>query len=314
MWGHTPHCRCGVCSTLRRVCHHIADFSPKPGYIPFAADRLRVLAGELCDWGDSYFASGGAHPGAVAPPQAGPGREEDKSRKDPADPTTERREQASGGIASGKGVETKESKGTRRERDSGADREKTEKETVDVKEEPSEDSAFNSEEKNLRTTASKSFARPAPLGKRVEKGREASAQEISEEEVATEPETEEVSVRDKKRSRRTRSRSRRRRRKEDSDRGRVERSPEPYQEEVERARDGHSSSAHPEAHPRPTRRPSTSLPRRPRSPNYPPPAKGKGRGRGWHGYPPRQEWTNKGVKKVGRQLEFKEYLAYKKYR
>ena len=329
MWGHPPHCRCGVCSTLRRVCHHISDFSPKPGYIPFAADRLRVLAGELCDWGDSYYASGAAQPGAVAPPQAGPegGREE---QKDQADPTTEKREQASGGIARGKGVETKENKGTRRERDSGAHREKAVKETVDVKEEPSEDSAFNSEEKNLRTTASKSFARPAPLGKRVEKVGGASAQEISEEEVATEPETEEVvgsererkrpisprspSVRDKKRSRRTRSRSRRRRRKEDSDRGRVERSPDPYQEEVDRAREGHSSSAHPEAHPRPTRRPSTSLPRRPRSPNYPPPAKGKGRGRGWHGYPPRQEWTNKGVKKVGRQLEFKEYLAYKKYR
>ena len=162
MWGHTPHCRCGVCSTLRRVCHHIADFSPKPGYIPFAADRLRVLAGELCDWGDSYFASGAAHPGAVVAPQAGPGREEDRSKKDPADPPTERKEQASGGIASGKGEEVKERKGTRRERDSGAHRGQAEKGAVNVKEEPSEDSAFNSEEKGLRTTASKSFARPAP--------------------------------------------------------------------------------------------------------------------------------------------------------
>ena len=75
MWGHTPPCRCGVCSTLKRICRHIADFSPKPGYVPFAADRLRVLAGELCDWGDSYCAGGAAPAPAQPPPQAGPGRE-----------------------------------------------------------------------------------------------------------------------------------------------------------------------------------------------------------------------------------------------
>lgn len=157
------------------------------------------------------------------------------------------------------------------------------------------------------------------MGERVEKRADSTPKGYSEEEVATEAEIKEVvesereskrpvsprspSVRDRKRSRRTRSRSRQRRRRRE-DRG----------EEVERAREGYSSSAHPEAHPRPTRRPSTSLPRRPRSPNYPPPAKGKGRGRGWHGYPPRQNWTNKGVKKVGRQIEFKEYLAFKKQR
>lgn len=53
MWGHPTACRCGVCLTLHRVCCHISDFSREPGYINFAAERLRVLAGELCDFIDA---------------------------------------------------------------------------------------------------------------------------------------------------------------------------------------------------------------------------------------------------------------------
>lgn len=202
----------------------------------------------------------------------------------------------------------------------------------------SEDCAFNSEERSHRTTASKSLAKPVAAGTRDTQGTEVSEEEFVDEEFGTEEEpAEEVenereskaaapvspgspSVRDKKRSRRTRSRSRRRhRRREDGGRRREERSPLTDREELERAREGQSSSARAEEHPRPTRRPSRSLQRKPRSPDYPPPSKGKGRGRGWKGYPlwggsPRPDWTNKGVKKVGRQIDFKEYLAYKKQR
>ena len=97
MWGHVQHCRCGVCSTLKRICRHIADYSPKPGYVPFAADRLTVLAGELCDWGDSFHASGAAPPEANRPPQRVSEREVKESASGEAD--VERKEEDKASIA-----------------------------------------------------------------------------------------------------------------------------------------------------------------------------------------------------------------------
>ena len=334
MWGHTPLCRCGVCSTLKRICRHIADFSPKPGYVPFAADRLRCLAGELCDWGDSYCAGGAAPAPAQPPPQAGPGREVNEAVEKEA--VHAKGEDSKASAAKGetaKAPKKEKEKAHRERRESRHRRERRDRSEVPPKHEVSEDSAFNSEEAALRTTAPK-----AACGVKAEVKEPVEEEEVEEFEKedseAAVPEGERTeenerereedlsprsdSARDKKRSRRTRSRSRkRRRRQEESDRRQRGDSREDEREELERAREGQSSSAHPEVQPRPSRRPSRSIQRKPRSPDYPPPSKGRGRGRGWKGYPPadrgpRPEWTNKGVKKVGRQLEFKEFLAYKK--
>ena len=322
-----------MCTTLRRVCHHIRDFSPKPGYVPFAADRLRVLAGELCDWGDSYYAAGAAPPAARVSPQVEPEREFTEASAKAEIPNEGTDNKASAATTEvTKAPKEKKEKTHRGHRESGHRKEKSDR-PAPVKKKVSEDSAFNSEEAALRTTAPKAACgvksevkEPAGEEGVEEFEKEDSEQQVPEEEKIDEDEREREedlsprsdSVRDKKRSRRTRSRSRRRRRREEeSERRPRDDSRDRGQDDLERAWEGQSSSAHPEVHPRPSRRPSRSIQRKARSPDYPPPSKGRGRGRGWKGYPPadrgaRPDWTNKGVKKVGRQLDFKEFLAYKK--
>jgi len=49
MWGHTPDCGCGICACLPRVFALIALGNPSPGYVPWAADRLRLLEADLRD-------------------------------------------------------------------------------------------------------------------------------------------------------------------------------------------------------------------------------------------------------------------------
>ena len=270
MWGHVAACRCGVCSTLKRVCRHIADFSPKPGYVPFAADRLRVLAGELCDWGDSFYASGAAPPEAIKPPQEEPEREDKESVRGEADLL--RREESKASSRKEEAPRTKKEEKHRshrerrgdRHRESGGDR------SVKSKQEPSEDSAFNTEEAALRTTAPKSACVGKPENKAASDELEVEESEkVCTEKEASEEEDEEgdvrekkeprsprsPSVRDRKRSRRTRSRSRRRRRRqEESEQRHRDIEQHEDREEVERAREGHSSSAHPRDRPRPTRK------------------------------------------------------------
>lgn len=94
-----------MCSTLRRVCRHIADFSPRPGYVPFAADRLGVLAGELCDGGDSYLASGSAQPAARGPPQPYAEREGKETVEKKVIPDQDTEKKASSGTGTDKEVE-----------------------------------------------------------------------------------------------------------------------------------------------------------------------------------------------------------------
>ena len=75
MWGHSTGCRCGVCLTLQRVCRHIRDYSGEPGYIDFAADRLRVLAGEVSDFIDSRQRDTGLRAASRGPGLLTPGGE-----------------------------------------------------------------------------------------------------------------------------------------------------------------------------------------------------------------------------------------------
>ena len=49
MWGHLPTCECGLCNSLVRVCHVIAAGGPFVAFGPRAADRVRLLEGELRD-------------------------------------------------------------------------------------------------------------------------------------------------------------------------------------------------------------------------------------------------------------------------
>ena len=117
--------------------------------MPFAADRLRVLAGELCDWGDSYHASRAAPLGGDRPPQNQPEREAREEESKPADrDRAGDSNQASSGIVENRETETKEDSKTHQDREGRAPRLKEGKGTIPVKREPSEDSAFNTEERS----------------------------------------------------------------------------------------------------------------------------------------------------------------------
>lgn len=49
MWGHTRECGCGICACFPRVFALVALGNPSPGYVPWAADRLRLLEADLRD-------------------------------------------------------------------------------------------------------------------------------------------------------------------------------------------------------------------------------------------------------------------------
>ena len=49
MWGHTRECGCGICACFPRVFALVALVNPSPGYVPWAADRLRLLEADLRD-------------------------------------------------------------------------------------------------------------------------------------------------------------------------------------------------------------------------------------------------------------------------
>ena len=130
-----------MCTTLRRVCHHIRDFSPKPGYVPFAADRLRVLAGELCDWGDSYYAAGAAPPAARVSPQVEPEREFTEASAKAEIPNEGTDNKASAATTEvTKAPKEKKEKTHRGHRESGHRKEKSDR-PAPVKKKVSEDSA-----------------------------------------------------------------------------------------------------------------------------------------------------------------------------
>lgn len=331
MWGHSPACRCGVCLTLHRLCAHIADFTREPGYIAFASDRLRVAAGELCDFIDSRRRDQGA--GAASPATGllpGTGARESQGVQGQGGPGTE---------------QAKEEHAREPERERSSKRS-----TVEVKNEGEEEDLPDKREESLDqsekdshpSTAPKSLpgrrkTERSPLPRREAKKESEEELEESEREFEAEltpheekksgrrptgepkkserekeEETTPHSEKNQKRRRRTRSRSRRRRRRSPSREG-VER-------EVHHRNPGGASSAskrEPKLSQRPTNDPSARL--RPRSPSHPPPSgrggggywsgQNYGRGRGYYGG---SDWKNKGVKKVETQRSFKAFLAHRK--
>ena len=302
MWGHAAPCRCGVCLTLQRICHHIGDFTREPGYLDFAAERLRALAGELCDFIDSRRRD--TNPRAASRGSdlltSGGARE---SGGDPGQQDPEPGHQGREGAAKEEQVESVKS-GAR-----------------EVKSEDSE--CAPAEERGVSQAKSEATSHPSTAPKKKAKGEEReplprrdSRKRTKEEPAQSEREDEEPgtphSEQKKKRRRRTRSRSPRRRGRSHSE------------EKGERSHHhsnpgGRSSASKPE--PRPSQRPESDPPAklRPRSPSHPPP--GRGRGQGWSAAPRRdyrqeewkpQDWKNKGVKKTETQRYFKEFLAQKR--
>ena len=49
MWGHAPGCGCGLCSCLPRVFALIALGGGHPGFVPWVADRFRLVEADLRD-------------------------------------------------------------------------------------------------------------------------------------------------------------------------------------------------------------------------------------------------------------------------
>lgn len=174
----------------------------------------------------------------------------------------EEKDKASGGKRESERTPKEKKEKSHRERRGSRHKRREEAEAPREEKEASEDSAFNPEEKALRSTAPKAACSVKPENPTGQEntGTGEVENEFSEAEVGTEEGLADLderegrrsvsprsgSYKDRKRSRRTRSRSRRRRRSEEEEERRErDKSSSQHRDEVERARGGYSSSARP---------------------------------------------------------------------
>lgn len=318
MWGHPAPCRCGICLTLRRVCRHIADFSGAPGYVTFAADRLRSLAGELCDFSDNLVVRGAAPPLTHLPARESGVRE--------TGPPPEVRSREAGDHIEEKSEESRQDQGQGREKaltssEAGRTREEEEEGRSCSRTPPPHPRRDVPPEEARKSLAAKKKSSPPPseyhsprdhprVAKREDESGDQGEAELEETPGLREvhPSSpvprEEAEVRSGEKKRRHRSRSRRRRQRHSVSRDRRS-SSRPRATASRPSPPRPSSPPRPKTPPRPpphwkgpvTIRPNNPLLRRPPAPP-----------------PDRDRYgTNKGVKKTERQSDFKEFLEAKRY-
>ena len=71
MWGHAAPCACGLCTAFPRLFALVAAGSNAPGFVPWAADKVRLLEAEVRDELQRRGAPASLFQGGVPAPAAG---------------------------------------------------------------------------------------------------------------------------------------------------------------------------------------------------------------------------------------------------